>query len=210
MRLKSIGIFLLSLLLIIVLLQFDAIANLNPIFYVLSETLDRVFDWASNPYPAETQQITLPLKHEFLNGENSGIAPVRVPQSTTRQPDSTDPKLQRPNRLMKEDTFWLLDDEFRLGPQDLSRNAPNSNPLFSLQEMVNGGDPVTDLFPETSSYDDIDNEYWEDSLPAGEENSVILRDEPIRSEFVTPLLDELKTQIQQRLEPNQLEEMLEQ
>ena len=209
MRLKSIGIFLFGLVLIIGLLQFDAIANLNPIFYALSETLGRVVDWASNPHPTQTRQITLPLKHEFFNDDNSRTAPVVVPRSAARQGDRTNTKLEGANRSATEDAFWFLDDDFRLSSNGLSRDTADPNPLFSSQGMADVGDPVTDLFPETSSYDDMDSEYWEDFLEAREENIETPRDELVRSELVTPLLEELKTQIQQKLEPDQLEEMLE-
>jgi len=74
---------------------------------------------------------------------------------------------------------------------------------------MNAGHPVTDLFPETSSYDNMDIEYSGESLSAGRQYIVNLRDAPIRPEFMAPLLNDLKTQIQQKLESKKLEAMLE-
>ena len=61
---------------------------------------------------------------------------------------------------------------------------------------------MTDLFSETEWYDEIDSEDYDfaDLLAADEEEGEIPLEDAVNSDLVQPLLEEIKAQIQQKLE----------
>ena len=95
-----------------------------------------------------------------------------------------------------------------------SSNTPQTSPteeaasrrLQLLQEITEPKDPVTDLFPETEWYDAVDlNAYdFTELLTTEEPNEEIQPAETLDSDVVRPLLDEIKSQIDQKLESEDL------
>ena len=75
-----------------------------------------------------------------------------------------------------------------------------------LQEITEPEDPVTDLFPETTWYDAIDLDAYDftELLKTEEPNEKMQPDETLDSDVVQPLLDEIKSQIDQKLESDDL------
>ena len=203
MKMKSIGIFALSLLLIAGLLQVEAIGNLNSIFHSVAVSIRRMVKWVWGPYTLRTQHATLSLEHEFLNVNSSQDASsLSVKKLVSPQRDGPKVIFNEPQAPQTNDVFNLLNEDFSYSSQDAFNESIDSSLLPFLHEMSDSGDPVTELFPETEWYDEIDTEDydWVDLLEGGEEKAKIILDEPIRSEFFEPLLDEMKTQIQEKLE----------
>ncbi len=209
MKIKSIGIFVLSLLLIAGLLQVEAIGNLNSIFHSVAVSIRRVVKWIWGPYTLRTQRTTLSLEHEFLNVDNSQNATsLSVKKSVSPQREGPKVIFNEPRALQTDDVFNLLNEDFSYSSQDAFNESIDSSLLPFLHEVADSGDPVTELFPETEWYDEIDTEDydWIDLLEGGEEEDRIILDERIRSEFVEPLLDEMKTQIQEKLESDSFDD----
>ena len=201
MKVKSIGIFVLSLFLIAGLLQIDAIGNLNPVFHSIAVSIRRVVNWAIDAHSPKKQRITLTGQQGFLNSDSSqGAAPPIVTQPIIPKSRTGKGKWGNPKEPVENYTPGFPKGGFSYKPQNTLGDSAASRRLMILQEMGTPEDPVTELFPETEWYDEIDieNYDWANLLEEGE----IGLDEPIRSEVVEPLLDDLKTQIQQKLESN--------
>lgn len=203
MKKKSIGIFLLSLLLIAGLLQVEAIGNLNPIFHSVALSIRRVVRWVWGPYNLRMQHTTLSLEHDLLNVDRSQDA-SSLSATKLASPQKGGPTVvfDEPQAPQTDDVFNLLTEDLSDSSQDAFNESIESSLLPFLHEVADSGDPVTELFPETEWYDEIEAEGydWADLLEGGEAEDPIIIDEPIRSEFFEPLLDEMKTQIQEKLE----------
>ena len=84
MKLKFIGIFVLALLLILGLLQIEAIGNLNPIFHSIAVSVRQMVDWVLAAYSPNT--IILRGEPELLNVDTvQEYFPNHVKKSTLSQ-----------------------------------------------------------------------------------------------------------------------------
>lgn len=205
MKVKSIIIFILSLLLIVGLLQIDAIGNLNPIFHSIAISIRRAVSWVLDVHSPKTQQIILTGKQEWLDFDSSqGTVSSLVTKPVAPQSHAADGRWNKKKKPMEDYTLDFLKGDFSYNSQDTLGNSAASQRLSLLREMGTPEDPVTELFPETEWYDEIniENYDWGNLLKEGEAESEIYLDEPIPSEVVEPLLGDLKTQIQQKLESN--------
>lgn len=198
MKLKSIGILTLTVLLVVGLLQVEAVGK-HPVVQSIAKSIRQVVHWVWGPYTPPPQRATLTIPYELLNAEDS--------ESTRPNPSEESVAPQRTSKVISDQSepsepdapIIVLDDEAGDDVPEMLEDSADSRLRLFLQEMADSGDPVTDLFPETG-YDALDEDYdWEDFLnDTAAENEIIL-DTPIRSELVEPLVDELKTRIQEKL-----------
>ena len=200
MKLKSIGILTLTVLLIVGLLQVDAVGK-HPILRSITQSIRQVVHWVWGPYTPPPQRATLTIPYEFLNVEDS--------ENTRSSPSEESVAPQRPSKVIfdqsessEPDKITIVwDEDAGDDGQELLEDPADSRLRLFLQEMSDPDDPVTDLFPEIDWYDELDEDYdWESLLSDTEAENEIILDAPIRSELVEPLVDELKTRIQEKLE----------
>ena len=89
MKIKFIGIFLLAILLILGLLQIEAIGNLNPIFHSIAVSVRQMVDWVLAAYSPNT--IILRGEPELLNVDTvQDYFPNYVQKSTPSQQNKGD------------------------------------------------------------------------------------------------------------------------
>jgi hypothetical protein len=103
----------------------------------------------------------------------------------------------------REDSVWDFSKrDFSDVPQTSPADASTSRRLQLLQEVVESEDPVTDLFPETEWYDEVDFDAsdFAERLTTEDTDEETQSDHVLDSDVVQPLLDEIKSQIQQKLE----------
>ena len=209
MKPKSIGIFALSLLLIVGLLQIDAIGHLNAIFHSIAVSIGRIVAWELEVHSPKTQRITLTTgEQEFLNPDNSqSTSSVSATKSVARQRYTGVSADYWEAQVVEESALDFLKMDFNHTSQGTPEDSMDSRARRLLQEMVEPEDPVTDLFPETEWYDEIDlGNYDLGDLLTREDIEVNLN-ESLNSDVVAPLLDEIKTQIEEKLEGDAFEVM---
>ena len=203
MKMKFIGISLLALLLILGLLQIDAIGNLNPIFHSIAVSVRQMVDWVLAAYSPNT--IILRGEPEFLNpDEVQGYFPNYVKKSTSSQHNIKDAQSGR--QANTTDSMWDFSrEDFSNIPQTSPTEESASRRLQLLQEIAEPEDPVTDLFPETEWYDAINLDAYDfTELLTTEEPNEEIQPAEVNSDVVQPLLDEIKSQIDQKLESEDL------
>ena len=204
MKIKFIGIFLLALLLILGLLQIEAIGNLNPIFHSIAVSVRQMVNWVLAAYSPNT--IILRGEPELLNVETvQDYFPHYVKKSISSQQNKED--TQSENQANVKGSMW---DFSREDLSTMSQTSPTdeaaSRRLQLLQEIIETEDPVTDLFPETEWYDAVDLEAYDftELLTTEKPEKEIQPTETLDSDVVQPLLDEIKSQIDQKLESEDL------
>ena len=203
MKIKFIGIFLLALLLILGLLQIEAIGNLNPIFHSIAVSVRQMVSWVLAAYSPNT--IILRGEPELLNVDTvQDYFPNYVKKSTPLQEDIKGAQSEQQAHV--KGSMWDFSRE------DFS-NTPQTSPTEEaasrrqlLLEIGEPEDPVTDLFPETEWYDAIDLDAYDftellTTEKSGAENQPT---QTLDSDVVQPLLDEIKSQIDQKLESEDL------
>ena len=204
MKMKFIGIFLLALLLILGLLQIDAIGNLNPIFYSITVSVRQMVNWVLAAYSPNT--IILRGEPEFLNppDEVQDYFPNYVKKSTPSQHNIKDAQSER--QANTTDSMWDFSrEDFSNIPPTSPTEESASRRLQLLQEIAEPEDPVTDLFPETEWYDAINLDAYDfTELLTTEEPNEEIQPAEVNSDVVQPLLDEIKSQIDQKLESEDL------
>ena len=203
MKIKFIGIFLLALLLILGLLQIEAIGNLNPIFHSIAVSVRQIVDWVLAAYSPNT--IILRGEPELLNVDTvQEYFPNYVKKST---PSQHDKEGAQSGQQANKGSMW---DFSREDPSNTAQTSPTeeaaSRRLQLLQEITEPEDPVTDLFPETEWYDAVDLDAYDftELLTTEEQEKEIQPTETLDSDVVQPLLDEIKSQIDQKLESDDL------
>ena len=203
MKIKFIGIFLLALLLILGLLQIDAIGNLNPIFHSIAVSVRQMVDWVLAAYSPNT--VILRGEPELLNVDTvQDYFPNYVRKSTPLQENMKSGQSDR--QANATDSIWNFSGEnFSDTPQTSSTEDAASRRQL-LQEIAEPKDPVTDLFPETEWYDAINLDAYDftELLTTEEPNEAAQPAETLDSDVVQPLLDEIKSQIDQKLESEDL------
>ena len=199
MKIKFIGIFLLAVLLILGLLQIDAIGNLNPVFHSIAVSVRQMVNWVLAAYSPNT--VILRGEPAFLNpDEVQDYFPYYVQKSTIVRDNvrGTQPERQ----AGPSDSMWDVSGE------DFS-DIPQTEPIEEsasrrqlLQEIAEPEDPVTNLFPETEWYDAINADTYDftELLTTEEPNEEIQPTETLDSDVLQPLLDEIKSQIDRKLE----------
>ena len=204
MKIKFIGIFLLALLLILGLLQIEAIGNLNPIFHSIAVSVRQMVDWVLAAYSPNT--IILRGEPELLNVDAvQDYFPNYVKKTTPSQYNKE--YAQSEKHANVKGSMW---DFSREDSSNTSQTSPTeeaaSRRLQLLQEITEPEDPVTDLFPETEWYDTVDLDAYDftELLTTEEPNEEIQPAETLDSDVVRPLLDEIKSQIDQKLESEDL------
>ena len=204
MKIKFIGIFLLALVLILGLLQIEAIGNLNPIFHSIAVSVRQMVDWVLAAYSPNT--IILRGEPELLNVDTvQDYFPNYVKKSTLPQYDQED--AQSEEQANVQGSMWdFSGEDFSNMPQTSPTEEAASRRLQLLQEITEPEDPVTDLFPETEWYDAVDLDAYDftELLTTEEPNEEIHPTETLDSDVVQPLLDEIKSQIDQKLESEDL------
>ena len=204
MKIKFIGIFLLALLLILGLLQIEAIGNLNPIFHSIAVSVRRIVDWVLAAYSPNT--IILRGESELLNVDTvQDYFPNYVKPSTPLQYNSEGTESAKQANV--KGSMWDSSREnFGNTPQTSSTEESASRRLQLLQEITESEDPVTDLFPETEWYDAVDLDAYDftELLTTEKPSEEIQPAETLDSDVVQPLLDEIKSQIDQKLESDDL------
>ena len=204
MKIKFIGIFLLALLLILGLLQIEAIGNLNPIFRSIAVSVRQMVDWVLAAYSPNT--IILRGEPEFLNpDEVQTYFPSYVKKSTPSQYSKEGAQSEKQGNV--KGSMWDFSGEDFGNAQQTSPTAEAaSRRLQLLQEITEPKDPVTDLFPETEWYDAVDLDAYDvtELLTTEEPNEETQPAETLDSDVVQPLLDEIKSQIDQKLESDNL------
>ena len=204
MKIKFIGIFLLALLLILGLLQIEAIGNLNPIFHSIAVSVRQMVDWVLAAYSPNT--IILRGEPELLNVEGfQDYLPNYVKKSTPSQHDKED--AQSKEQINVKGSMWDFSrEDFSHTQQTSPTEASASRRLQLLHEITEPEDPVTDLFPETEWYDAIDLDAYDfaELLKTEEPNEETRPTDALDSEVVQPLLDEIQSQIDQKLESEDL------
>ena len=204
MKIKFIGIFLLALLLILGLLQIEAIGNLNPIFHSIAVSVRQMVDWVLAAYSPNT--IILRGEPELLNVDTvQDYFPNYVQKSTSPRQDKED--AQRNGQTSVKGSMWDFSrGDFSNTEQTSPTEESASRRLQLLQEITEPADPVTDLFPETEWYDAVDLDAYDftELLTKEEPEEKTQLTETLDSDVVQPLLDEIKSQIDQKLESEDL------
>ena len=204
MKIKFIGIFLLALLLILGLLQIEAIGNLNPIFRSIAISVRQMVDWVLAAYSPNT--IILRGEPEFLNpDEVQTYFPSYVKKSTPSQYNTEGVQSGKQGNV--KGSIWdFSGEDFGNAQQTSPTEEAASRRLQLLQEITEPEDPVTDLFPETEWYDAVDLDAYDftELLTTEGSDKEIEPTETLDSDVVQPLLDEIKSQIDQKLESDNL------
>ena len=204
MKIKFIGIFLLALLLILGLLQIEAIGNLNPIFHSIAVSVRQMVDWVLAAY--SPNMIILRGEPELLNVDTvQDYFPNYVQKSTAPQYNKED--ATRNEQAGVKGSMWdLSGEDFSNTPQTSSTEESASKRLQLLQEITEPADPVTDLFPETEWYDGVDLDAYDftELLTTEEPEKGARPAETLDSDVVQPLLNEIKSQIDQKLKSEDL------
>ena len=204
MKIKFIGIFLLALLLILGLLQIEAIGNLNPIFHSIAVSVRRMVDWVLAAYSPNT--IILRGEPELLNVETvQDYFPNYVKKSTSSHHDKEGAQSEQQANV--KGSMWDFSrEDFSNTAQTAPTDEAAARRLQLLQEITESEDPVTDLFPETEWYDAVDLEAYDftELLTTEKPEKEIQPTKTLDSDVVQPLLDEIKSQIDQKLESEDL------
>ena len=204
MKIKFIGIFLLALLLILGLLQIEAIGNLNPIFHSIAVSVRGMIDWVLAAYSPNT--IILRGEPELLNVDTvQDYFPNYIKKSTPSQYDQEGAQSEQQTNV--KGSMWDFSrDDFNNTSQTSPTEESASRRLQLLQEITEPEDPVTDLFPETEWYDAVDLDAYDftELLTTEETDKEIQPTETLDSEVVQPLLDKIQSQIDQKLESEDL------
>ena len=204
MKIKFIGIFLLALLLILGLLQIEAIGNLNPIFHSIAVSVRQMVDWVLAAYSPNT--IILRGEPELLNVDTvQDYFPNYVQKSPLSQQNKED--AQRNQEASVNGSMWDFSrEDFSNTAQTSPTEESASKRLQLLQEITEPADPVTDLFPETEWYDAVDLDAYDftELLTKEEPEEKTQPAETLDSDVVQPLLDEIKSQIDRKLESEDL------
>ena len=205
MKIKFIGIFLLALLLILGLLQIEAIGNLNPIFHSIAVSVRQMVDWVLAAY-SPNGTIILRGEPELLNVDTvQDYFPNYVKKSTSSQHNKEG--VQSEEQANVKGSMWDFSrEDFSNMPQTSPTAESASRRLQLLQEITEPEDPVTDLFPETEWYDAVDLDAYDftELLTTEEPDKGIQPAETLDSDVVQPLLNEIKSQIDQKLESENL------
>ena len=203
MKIKFIGIFLLALLLILGLLQIEAIGNLNPIFHSIAVSVRQMVDWVLAAY--SPNMIILRGEPELLNVDKvQDYFPNYVQKSTVPQYNKED--ATRNQRAGVKGSMWdLSGEDFNNTSQTSPTEEAANRRLQLLQEITEPADPVTDLFPETEWYDGVDLDAYDfTELLTEEPEEGTQPAETLDSDVVQPLLNEIKSQIDQKLKSEDL------
>ena len=182
------------------LLQVDAIGNFSPMLRSIANSLRRVVNWVLHPYPSTPERVILVGEPDFLNVESSSNDTLQAEQTPRNVVSSKQKVERRATRERPSDARSLWTDSELDDFQSEQEQETDQRALQLLHDVVEPRDPVTDLFPETEWYDEIElmNDSLADVLGDELSDTDTPSGEPIDAETVEPLLREIQTQIQQR------------
>ncbi len=199
-NLKLISILTLSLLLALGLLQIDAIGNLHPVLSTIAASIQWMVGLILGPDSSDAQRIIVIGKQgEFIGANRAQSRPSRLLKpalpwhNTGKGMDKSETSMME---FLKRDFGYTL--------QDTTSDSDDSSAHQILQEIAAPEDPVTDLFPEDEvEFGDYD---LENSLT--KENNEDNPDTTLNAEAVAPLLDEIRTDLEEKLELDSLDEVM--
>ena len=200
LNLKLISIIALGMLLALGLLQIEAIGNLHPVLSSIAASIQWMVGWIFGPDSSEMQRIIVIGKQgEFLDANDA----------KNRRSLQMKPTLPRRHAGMgmdkgKTPMMELLKGDFGYSTQEAASESVDSQTHQVLHEIATAEDPVTNLFPEYEiGFDDYDLE----RILANDKNENNL-DAALNAEVVVPLLDEIRTDLEDKLELDSLGEVV--
>lgn len=199
-NLKLIGILALSLLLAMGLLQIDAIGNLHPVLRSIAASVQWMVGWILGSDSSDTQRIIVIGKQgEFLDANRAQSRPS-LPLKPTL------PRHYRGVGMDKSETSMMeyLRRDFGYSTQDTTSESADSQTYQILQEIAEPEDPVTNLFPE----DEAEFGGYDLENILTNENDENNPDTTLNTEVVAPLLDEIRTDLEEKLELDSLDEVM--
>lgn len=199
-NLKLIGILTLSLLLAMGLLQIDAIGNLHPVLRSIAASVQWMVGWILGSDSSDTQRIIVIGKQgEFLDANRAQSRPS-LPLKPTLPRHYTGVGMDKSETSMME----YLRRDFGYSTQDTTSESADSQTYQILQEIAVPEDPVTNLFPE----DEAEFGGYDLENILTNENDENNPDATLNAEVVTPLLDEIRTDLEDKLELDSLDEVM--
>lgn len=199
-NLKLASILMLGMLLVLGLLQIDAIGNLHPVLRSIAASIQWVVGWILGPDSSDVQRIIVIGKHgEFLDANGAPNRPSS-PLKPALPRHHTGIGMDQSETSMME----ILKRDFGYSTQDSGSESADSATHQILHEIATPADPVTHLFPEDEvEFDDYD---LENILTI--DNNQNIPDAALNAEAVAPLLDEIRTNLEEKLELDSLDEVM--
>lgn len=188
------------MLLVLGLIQIEAIGNLHPVLRSIAASIQWMVGWIFGPDSSEIQRIIVIGKQgEFLdaNDANSRRSMQIKPTLPRRHTDMGTDKGETP---MME----FLRRDFGNSAQDTASESVDSQTHQILHEIAVPEDPVTNLFPEYAIGID---DYGLENILTNDKNENNL-DAALNAEVVVPLLDEIRTDLEDKLELDSLGEVV--
>lgn len=199
-NLKLVSILMLGMLLALGLLQIDAIGNLHPVLRSIAASIQWVVGWILGPDSSEVQRIIVIGKQgEFLDANRVQNRPS-APLKPALPRHHTGTRMDQSESSMME----ILKRDFGYSTQDAASESVDSQTNQILHEIAAPEDPVTHLFPEDVI--GIDEYDLENILT--NDNSQNNPDAALNAEAVAPLLDEIRTDLEEKLELDSLDEVM--
>ena len=199
LNLKLISIIALGMLLALGLIQIDAIGNLHPVLSSIAASIQWMVGWIFGSDSSEIQRIIVIGKQgEFLDANDA----------KNRRSLQMKPTLPRRNTGMGMDMgetpmVDFLRRDFGNSTQDTASESVDSQAYQILHDIAVPEDPVTNLFPEYVI--GIDDYGLENILT--NDNNEKNPDAALNAAVVGPLLDEIRTNLEDKLELDSLDEV---
>lgn len=199
LNLKLICIIALGMLLALGLLQIDAIGNLHPVLSSIAASIQWMVGWIFGPDSSEIQRIIVIGKQgEFLDANGAkDQRSLQIKRTLPRR--HTGMGMDKGKTPMME----FLRRDFGNSAQDTASEPADSQAYQILHDITATEDPVTNLFPEyVIGIDD----YGLENLLTNDNNEKN-PDAALNAAVFGPLLDEIRTDLEDKLELDSLDEV---
>lgn len=199
LNLKLISIIALGMLLALGLLQIDAIGNLHPVLSSIAASIQWMVGWIFGPDSSEIQRIIVIGKQgEFLDANDA-----KSQRSMQMKP--TLPRRHTGMGMDKGETPMMefLRRDFGNSAQPTASEPADSQAYQILHDITATEDPVTNLFPEYAI--GIDDYGLENILT--NDNNEKNPDAALNAAVVGPLLDEIRTDLEDKIELDSLDDV---
>lgn len=199
LNLKLICIIALGMLLALGLLQIDAIGNLHPVLSSIAASIQWMVGWIFGPDSSEIQRIIVIGKQgEFLDANGAkDQRSLQIKRTLPRR--HTGMAMDKGKTPMME----FLRRDFGNSAQDTASEPADSQAYQILHDITATEDPVTNLFPEyVIGIDD----YGLENLLTNDNNEKN-PDAALNAAVYGPLLDEIRTDLEDKLELDSLDEV---
>ena len=199
LNLKLISIIALGMLLALGLLQIDAIGNLHPVLSSIAASIQWMVGWIFGPDSSEIQRI-------IVIGKQGGFLDANDAKSQrSMQIKPTLPRRHTGIGMDKGETPMMdfLRRDFGNSAQDTANEPADSQAYQILHDITATEDPVTNLFPEYVN--GIDDYGLENILT--NDNNEKNPDAALNAAVVGPLLDEIRTDLEDKIELDSLDEV---